>query len=149
MSKSARIAIPSSLASRSSLTPPAASSASPRNTPTPPLKWKPQKQAPPRSKLLGARAILNPSVEDGKGTQPSQPLWTLVGQSFLTVPLSFLTFHRALPDNWFRCSSLCVSSFLSSFNSRLSTSLRSPPVYNELPSWLLNPACSIARAPAN
>src|SRR5437879_597806 len=89
MSKSARIAIPSSLASRSSLTPPAASSASPRNTPTPPLEWKPQKQAPPRSRPLGAHVILDPSVE----FNPASPLWTLVGQSFLTVPL-FLEFHR-------------------------------------------------------
>src|SRR5713226_10019305 len=71
MSKSARIATLSSLASRSSLTPPAVSSASPKNTLTPPLKWKPQKQAPPRNRPLGARAILNPSVEDGEGSQPS------------------------------------------------------------------------------
>src|ERR1700674_1975766 len=67
MSKSARIAIPSSPASRSSLTPPAASSASPKSTPTLPPKSKPQKSNPPRS----------------KGTQ------ALGGQPFLGVPSFF------------------------------------------------------------
>src|ERR1700730_1193711 len=59
MSKSVRIAILSSPASRSSLIPPAASSPSQRNTPTPPPKWKPQKQTPPRSRPSCGTVIPN------------------------------------------------------------------------------------------
>src|ERR1700687_1696060 len=62
MSKSARIAIPSSPASRSSLTPPAASSASPRSTPTPLPRSKPQKSNPLRSKFWSAAACCRFSV---------------------------------------------------------------------------------------
>src|SRR5216684_8680974 len=150
MSKSARIATLSSLASRSSLTPPAVSSASPKNTLTPPLKWKPQKQAPPRNRPLGARVILNPSVENGEGSQPSLITLNSFGTVIPDCPSFF--FHissRSPPTTGSAAPLSAFSSFLPTFNSRLSTSLRSPPVYNELPSWLLNPACSIARGPAN
>src|SRR6267154_497048 len=58
---------------------------------------------------------------------------------------SFREFSTLLCDS----QRLCVIFFLSTFNFRLSTSLSPPPVYNEVPSWLLNPACLMARPPAN
>src|SRR6267142_5223517 len=78
MSKSARIATPSSPANKSLLTPPVASSASPRNTPTPPPKWKPQKQAPPRSRRAGASVSLHYPhriVKDLKQSHHCELLW--------------------------------------------------------------------------
>src|SRR5207249_10952774 len=65
-----------------------------------------------------------------------------VGQPFLAVPYffghatSFNSSAKSPPLNFY-------------FSFRLSTSLCSPPVYNEVPSWLRNPACLMARARAN
>src|SRR6266446_5151207 len=169
MSKSARTAIPSSPASRSSLTPPAASSASPKSTPTLLPKSKPQKSNPPRSKFWSAAACSCFSVLqihfnlDWLVSRHLNGSNSLVGQPILAVPLFFPS-HRIV--NSFpaslrssACSAslrLCVSAlsflpsfFCRSFNFRLSTSLSPPPVYNELPSWLLNPACLMAFAPAS
>src|SRR5437667_6135143 len=119
MSKSARIAIPSSLASRSSLTPPAASSASPRNTPTPPLEWKPQKQAPPRSRPLGAHVILDPSVEDGEGSQPSLTIVDSCGTVIPDCPSFFKISSRSSLRLVPLLLSLCI--FFFSSNLQLST----------------------------
>ena len=56
----------------------------------------------------------------GEDLNPASLLWTLEGQSFLTV-LSFLGFHRALPNNWIRYFSLRLCVFFFSFNFQLST----------------------------
>src|SRR5207245_2278628 len=103
---------------------------------TPLQKWKLPRSKPPRSKADAAQS--------------------LVGQPFLAVLLFFHDSFRFLSDNLFGSLSLSATQtlcvffcFFSTFNSRLSTSFRSPPVYNELPSWLLNLACLTARAPAN
>src|SRR6267378_745291 len=123
MSKSARIATRSSPASRSSLTPPAASSASPRNTPTPPLKWKPQKQAPPRSRFPWEHvSILQPSAEDGLRSPSS----LTTANSYGTVIPDCPSFFSQISS---RCSqklvplllSLCLCVFFFSFKFQLST----------------------------
>src|SRR5258708_29011965 len=94
MSKSARAATPSSRASRSSLTPPAESNASPRNTPTPLPKSKPQKSKPPRSNFGVRRlAAAFPSSRSALFFAGLPLVISIdripVGQPLLAVPLSF------------------------------------------------------------
>src|SRR5712664_3495250 len=123
MSKSARIAILSSLASRSSLTPPAVSSASPRSTPTPPPKWKPQKQAPPRSswepvtRICRGAALLRPSL-------PHLPFF--FRRQLQAGPSSFAVFNRSSGLLSAILSVFCVSALFFQL-STLDFQLPSPP----------------------
>src|SRR5882672_10623220 len=121
MSKSARIAIPSSLASRSSLTPPAASSASPRNTPTPPPKWKPQKQAPPRSRSAGGTRHPEP-IRRGWVKISTQPHYCgLLRDNHSSLSLFLFHISSRSPQQLVPLLSLRLCVFFFSFNFQLST----------------------------
>src|SRR6266850_1200980 len=78
-----------------------------------------------------------------------------VGQpflAFLSSPLGALHYSSTSPRYSAPVTVCALSLFpprLPTLNFRLLTSHSLPPVYNELPSWLLNPECLMARAPAN